>query len=223
MSTRIRISLPPSDLKRVGAAEMIAASLHQQILAGDLRPGDALREVEVATAFGVARNTAREGLKLLVRTGLATHEVHHGVAVRRLTAVDVNQLYGLRLILEEAACGRAGSLADAERTSLRDSLEEGQRALEQADVWRATVANQRFHRAIVGLLHNPRTEAVTESLLAELSLGLMLEERDEEAGRMWLGRNQGLYDLLSSGPPESCRRALAAYLDLSRRSLLRYL
>src|SRR5438552_2849018 len=65
--------------RRVGAAELIASTIRTQILAGKLQPGEPLPEVQVAAAFGVARNTVREGLKILARSGLAVHELHRGV------------------------------------------------------------------------------------------------------------------------------------------------
>jgi DNA-binding GntR family transcriptional regulator len=208
--------------KRVGAAELIANTLRDQILAGNLRPGDALPEVEVAAAFSVARNTVREALKILARSGLAFHEVHHGVSVRRLTAEDVNQLYGLRTILEGAGCDRAGHLAPSEIDHLFAPVQQGEAALAADDIWGTTIANQMFHRAIVSLIGNPRVEAVHNELLGELTLGLMLEERNEETAAMWLRENRKLVDLFVAGPARKARVALQAYLDASRANLLAY-
>ncbi|HVC76482.1 MAG TPA: GntR family transcriptional regulator [Candidatus Micrarchaeaceae archaeon] len=222
MSVRSRQLLRKADLPRVGAAEMIASALRDRILQGEVRPGDALREVDVANAFGVARNTVREALKLLIRSGLATHEVHHGVAVRRITAQDVNDIYALRELLELAAASRAGKLTDGEVASLTKPVEDGQTAIDGGDIWASTMANQAFHKAIIKLLHNPRAEAVHDDLLTELSLGLMLEERNAAAALDWARRNRELLDLFVSGPPGRCRPALAAYLDDARTHLLSY-
>ena len=143
---------------------MIATTLRERILQGEVRPGDPLREVDVATAFGVARNTVREALKLLVRSGLATHEVHHGVSVRQITAQDVNDIYALRELLELAAAARAGHLTADEATRLREAVDKGTAAIERLDIWASTQANQAFHRAIIKLLHNhePR-QCMTDS------------------------------------------------------------
>lgn len=201
---------------------MIASALRDRILAGEVRSGEALHEVDVANAFGVARNTVREALKLLIRSGLATHEVHHGVSVRVITAQDVNDIYALRQLLELAAAERAGRLTDGEVSSLEESVADSQSAIDRGDIWASTMANQAFHKAIIKLLNNPRAEAVHEGLLTELALGLMLEERNASVARDWARRNRELLSLFVSGPPGRCRSALSSYLDQARSHLLSY-
>jgi DNA-binding GntR family transcriptional regulator len=208
--------------RRVGAAELIASTIRKQILAGKLQPGEPLPEVQVAAAFGVARNTVREGLKILARSGLAVHELHRGVSVRSLTATDVNNLFGLRAILELAACDRAGALRDAEIHRLAAALETGELALQADDVWGSTMANQAFHRAIVSLLGNPRVEVVHDDVLAELTLGLMLEERDAHAAAEWHARNAEVLELFRQGTRTACRQAVTKYLADSRKHLLTF-
>jgi DNA-binding GntR family transcriptional regulator len=219
---RIKAALGERLPRRIGAAEMIADTLRDRILGGHLRPGDSLREVEVAETFGVARNTAREALKVLTLTGLTVHAVHHGVSVRRLTSDDVDALYGLRAILESAACDRAGALSDDELTALTASLDHHQAALDRSDVLAVAAANREFHRAIVDLLHNPRVTAVHADVMHELSLVLVLEERDAQMTTRWLERDCELVALFKTGPPESCRAALLSYLQDSRHNLKRW-
>lgn len=219
---RLKAALGTALPRRVGAAQMIADALRDRILDGHLRPGDSLREVEVAEAFGVARNTAREALKVLTLTGLTVHEVHHGVSVRELTPEDVDALYGLRSILEGAACERAGTLADAELAAMTASLDHHQAALERGDVVAVAAANRDFHRAIVELLGNPRVTAVHAEVMHELSLVLVLEEQDREMTARWLERDRELVKLFETGTPATCRSALLDYLDDSRRNLKRW-
>lgn len=208
--------------RRIGAAEMISATLRDRILDGHLRPGDSLREVEVAETFGVARNTAREALKVLTLTGLTVHEVHHGVSVRRLTPDEVDALYGLRTILESAACDRAGGLSDEELLALTTSLDHHESALQRGDVFAVAAANRQFHRAIIDLLHNPRVSAAHADVMHELSLVLVLEERDEQMTARWLERDRELVELFRDGQPERCRAALQEYLEDSRHNLKRW-
>jgi DNA-binding GntR family transcriptional regulator len=219
---RVRAALSAAPPRRVGAAQMIADALRDRILDGHLRPGDSLREVEVAEAFGVARNTAREALKVLTLTGLTVHEVHHGVSVRELTQEDVDAIYGLRSILESAACDRAGTLSDAELEAMTASLDRHQAALERGDVVAVAAANREFHRAIVELLHNPRVTAVHAEVMHELSLVLVLEERDRQTTARWLERDRELVALFEGGTPETCRAALLRYLDDARGNLKRW-
>jgi DNA-binding GntR family transcriptional regulator len=217
---RVSAALADALPRRVGAAQLIADALRDRILDGHLRPGDALREVEVAETFAVARNTAREALKVLTLTGLTVHAVHHGVSVRELTPDDVDALFGLRSILESAACDRAGALADEERAALTASLEHHQAAL--GDVSAVAAANREFHRAIVALLGNPRVTAAHAEVMRELSLVLVLEEQDPRMTPRWLERDRELAAQFERGTPATCRAELLGYLDESRRNLKRW-
>lgn len=61
-------------------SRQVAATLRAAIERGDLAPGDKLpSERELAATHGVARNTAREAVRLLVEAGLVT--AHHGRGV----------------------------------------------------------------------------------------------------------------------------------------------
>ena len=115
-------------LQRRGSADLIAADMRGRIVAGDLVAGDALREAELAEAFGVARNTVREALRLLTQAGLASYEMHHGVTVRRHTPAEVAAIFEVRAILEAAAARRAGTVGEGEAAPLRRAIEASEHA-----------------------------------------------------------------------------------------------
>ena len=80
--------------------EEIYDALHRQIIAGKYAPGDWLRQEDIATLMGVSMTPVREALDLLVSTGLAERVPYRGVRVREMSAKDIADAYGLRLILE---------------------------------------------------------------------------------------------------------------------------
>src|SRR5215216_2968786 len=74
--------------------------LHEKIISGIYKPGDWLRQEEIATQLGVSMTPVREGLDLLVSAGLAERVPYRGVQVREMSTKDVVEAYGMRLILE---------------------------------------------------------------------------------------------------------------------------
>jgi DNA-binding GntR family transcriptional regulator len=74
--------------------------LHEKIISGIYKPGDWLRQDDIATQLGVSMTPVREGLDLLVSAGLAERVPYRGVRVREMSTKDVVEAYGLRLILE---------------------------------------------------------------------------------------------------------------------------
>lgn len=205
-------------LQRRASADLIAAAVRERILAGDLVPGDPLREAELAEAFGVARNTVREGLRLLTQGGLATYEMHRGVTVRRHTAAEVAAVFEVRAIIEQAAARRAGTLEAGEAARLRRALEDSESADAVGDVKGVMTANVEFHRELVRLLGNPKLDDIFNQLLAELRL--ILTPLDRDVGGAWLGRNRELFDLLVDGDAATFRSRLQRYLDDSRRDVV---
>src|SRR3972149_3850895 len=80
--------------------EELFDALHRQIIAGKYGPGDWLRQEEIATQMGVSMTPVREALDLLVAAGIAERVPYRGVRVREMSAKDVADAYGMRLIFE---------------------------------------------------------------------------------------------------------------------------
>src|SRR5215208_6220103 len=80
--------------------EDISDVLHEKIISGVYKPGDWLRQEDIATQLGVSMTPVREALDLLVSAGLVERVPYRGVRVREMSTRDVVEAYGLRLILE---------------------------------------------------------------------------------------------------------------------------
>jgi DNA-binding GntR family transcriptional regulator len=85
------------------ASARIAGRLRAEILRGDLRPGDRIRQEEVAERFGASRLPVREALRILEAEGLTEHETHKGARVPRLSQHEVEVIYQMRERLEPLA------------------------------------------------------------------------------------------------------------------------
>src|SRR5512145_3300678 len=80
--------------------EDVFDALHEKIVSGKYKPGEWLRQDDIATGLGVSMTPVREALDLLVAAGLAERVPYRGVRVREMVTKDVVEAYGLRLILE---------------------------------------------------------------------------------------------------------------------------
>jgi DNA-binding GntR family transcriptional regulator len=93
--------------------EFVYAALRAEIRTGHLKPGDRLREIEIAQRLHVSRTPVREALKRLESEGLVTLSQPRGLTVTELSAGQVAELYAMREVLDVAAARFA-----AERASL---------------------------------------------------------------------------------------------------------
>lgn len=100
-------------------------SLRRMILYSELRPGEWLRQVELAEQFGVSRTPIREAMRSLQQEGLIEIVPNHGARVARLSLEEFEELYALRIGIEGLAARLATERIKAhEIEGLRAKLRE---------------------------------------------------------------------------------------------------
>lgn len=92
--------------------ETIHVALREAVLNGVYRPGEALRQEALAKQFGASRVPVREALKRLEAEGLVMLRPRRGYVVTSLDIDEVEEVFQLRMMLEE----HAAQLATVART-----------------------------------------------------------------------------------------------------------
>lgn len=138
--------------------------LRQQIIAVELRPGTALREVEIATSLGVSKTPVREAFVRLQKDRLVTLIPYRGAVVAGYSRADLCELYELRELLQ-GACARtaAHSISAADLTALTRNIRATHEAWERRehatvvelfDEFDAIMYRQSSNRWILDLIEN---------------------------------------------------------------------
>src|ERR1700751_4881575 len=78
------------------ASHGIAESPRAAILDGSYRPGERIRQEDVAARSGASRIPVREALRMLAAEGLVTLVANSGAWVTRLTMAECAELYLIR-------------------------------------------------------------------------------------------------------------------------------
>ncbi|MHB1526157.1 MAG: GntR family transcriptional regulator [Candidatus Dormibacteria bacterium] len=81
-------------------AEKAFTSLHQMILAGELKPGARLPIDDLAEMLGMSAMPVREAVRRLGAMGLVENVPHKGARLTELSVEDLSEVYTARLILE---------------------------------------------------------------------------------------------------------------------------
>ena len=152
--------------KRPPTAQVfVLAELRRSIIAGELLPGQPLRQDALAERFGVSRVPVREALKVLESEGQVTYEPHRGHRVATLSLADLLEVYHIRQILEAEAVRAAVANRDS---SILESMTAAARDVEEAsaagDLLRMTEANRRFHFILLNAARLPRLEKIVQIL-----------------------------------------------------------
>ena len=139
--------------------------LKQALLSGEFKPGQVLREVQLAQWCGVSRTPVREALRRLEQDGLV-HWEGQTLIVRRRSPEEILDIYATRITLEAMAAAVA-----AERRTDQDLRQLGWQlarceAASPADLTALVEANVGFSQQVWHASHN---ESLVD-LLERLSL-----------------------------------------------------
>jgi DNA-binding GntR family transcriptional regulator len=88
-------------------ADRIYESLKSSIISAELKGGDRLFEAKVAESFQASRTPVREAFRRLEQDSLVERVAQGGVRVTQVTPKTVEDLFGIRTVLEEYAIGLA--------------------------------------------------------------------------------------------------------------------
>jgi len=153
----------------ISRAEHAYRRLLDGIRAGDFRPGQRLREVDLATRLNVSRTPVREAIRRLASEGLVELAPGRGVMIIELNRQQVRELYFLRGTLEGAAARLAAQHAsESEIASFRLILEEIARV--EGDPMQVARLNREFHRQIYDAAHNRYLARALSQLSDSLAL-----------------------------------------------------
>lgn len=143
----------PEQYRDASRGEYVYCTLRDAIQSGRYRPGERVREDEIAKSLGVSRTPVREALHRLSERGLLELASGRGLVVVELNKQQMVELYAMREMLEGAAAGLAAQHAStAEIDTMNRLLEELRSAGENSE----TVAylNRLLHQTIYDAAHN---------------------------------------------------------------------
>jgi len=129
--------------------------LHDKIVSGKYKPGQWLRQDDVATQLGVSMTPVREAFDLLVASGLAERVAYRGVRVREISTKDIVEAYGLRLFLEVVIAEEAARHITPDQVAgLVRTIAEMKKHDDLKDVSIQRRLSREFHSAIADATKN---------------------------------------------------------------------
>lgn len=153
-------------LKHRTISEAIGTQLRDAVLSGEYPSGAQLRQDALAASFGVSRIPVREALLQLEAEGLVHIVPHKGAVVTGLSKAEVDDVFGLRLLLEVRLLRSSAPLLTAEDFDDLDRIQDAFGSAVQArDAARWGALNAELHMALYRRADLPRTIAIVANLL----------------------------------------------------------
>jgi DNA-binding GntR family transcriptional regulator len=144
----------------------VLEAIKHAILTGELRPGQALVETDLAEVLGVSKTPVREALKTLAGAGLVIMNPYKGAAVRVVDDELARHVYDARRLLEPEALARAVTRGH-DWQHAHQALHRADHAPDQAE---RSLANRDFHRELYVGCGNPLLIKMLDDLRDQTAL-----------------------------------------------------
>jgi DNA-binding GntR family transcriptional regulator len=218
-------SKPHGKRKVIAEASSLGEEIYRRIrrdIAGCVFvPGESFSESQLADLYGVGKAPVRWALAALSRERLVIARPRQGYTVAPLSIESLNEVFGVRLILEPAAARLAAGRADiALLNELQDRITAGIKAGDRRSERRWVEVNNAFHIEITRAAGNDRITQIVASLLEEsqraMHLLTFIIERVKSIG----GDHRDLIVALERGDGAAAERVARRHLENSRRLMM---
>jgi DNA-binding GntR family transcriptional regulator len=196
-------------------AEDVYRALKRDVLTLRHRPGEPLREVDLAERYGASRAPVREACRRLQQEGLVESVPYKGYFARRISLKEIAECYELRLVLEThavRAAVRLEALGRAEYT--KDDPASYEEFLER---------NLDFHTAVAEVAGNGRLLRVLRDLIESMQRFFFLGLDLGDFGAEMRDEHQELIRLMRDGDADGAVEMTRRQIERSRERILKAL
>lgn len=196
--------------------QSLAAKLREEIICGQLAPGQRIIEGYWARKFGVAQTSVREAINLLISEGFATKASGRSARVTSYSEADIAQIYEIRGALEGLAAGLTAQ-RQPDLEPLETSLKEMRKAMKSGEIRKLIEADLSFHLNLCELCGNRFLNAQIRTLIVPLfAFVAMRVVQGHRAAQEWeadLDRHKRIIELIREGDPYAAEFAVRASMQ----------
>ncbi len=201
--------------------DIVFEALREAVIAGQLRPGERLMEVQLAEELGVSRTPVREAIRKLELEGFVIMVPRKGAYVSDMSIKDVTDVFEIRRALE----GLAAELAAERMTD--EELEELERILvctaettARLDVLSTVDMDTGFHQVIYEASRNEKLSSMLYHLREQIQR--FRTQSLSRPGRLKraLVDHRGIVDALRQRDTELARKLAEQHIEDAESELL---
>lgn len=149
-----------------GATRKVYDYIFDGIINNRLLPGSAISELEISKKLQTSRSPVREAMMVLESEGMVRRYPGRGCFVTEITVQDINEIFGLRVLLEAEALRRSFELITPQEL---DALERELTALtpeDSEDTYYET--DRHLHELIINNCGNVRLMLILRTLNGQI-------------------------------------------------------
>ncbi|MEK5083213.1 GntR family transcriptional regulator [Bacillus sp. FSL H8-0515] len=199
--------------------------LKKMIFNGTFKPGERINETQLAKSFGVSRSPIREAMRLLEKDGLLKADERNGFSITSLTAKDVDEIYKIRIPLEQLAVELVIDEADEEElATLEKQLEETEKAIQNGMEDTEIISlNQKFHDMLVDFSHNRHLKNLLEHVNDLIHFCRILNYTGDHRAETILSEHRKIFAEVKKKNKEAAKQYVMAHFNHDCEHLKRVL
>jgi DNA-binding GntR family transcriptional regulator len=201
--------------------DIVFETLREAIIAGQLRPGERLMEVQIAEELGVSRTPVREAIRKLELEEFVVMVPRKGAYVAGISIKDITDVFEIRRALEGLSAELAAErMTEEELDELESIMVSTAETTERLDVVSAVDMDTGFHQVLYEASRNEKLRGMLYHLREQIQ-----RFRTQSLGRPGrlqraLVEHQGIVDALRSRDSELARQLAEQHIDNAESELL---
>lgn len=184
----------------------VLRQIEQAVLNHRLPPGTKLKEVQLATLFGVKRGMIRKVLTRLAHSRLVDQTPNRGARVAQPTVKEGRDLFASRRVIESAILDTLiKTIDEATIKQLRSALDQEEKAYDDKDAARALSLSVDFHRQLAKLAGNCVLEEYLNDIIHRSPLVILTHLSSENENQC---RNQEHAEIVEAIANRDSKKAI---------------
>lgn len=186
-----------------------------------IKPGDRLIEERLAKELNISRTPIRAALSRLAQDGLIELIPRKGGSVKKLDGKDVEEVYGLRQVLEGLAIRLFGSkISENELNKLKELLKRSKTYLSKESVVQLAKLDSEFHRFIIDNCGNDKLVDFLDSLYNFVQIfRVMGYYRPIRARQAWR-EHSNILEALTKRDIDKSQKLLEGHIENTKKYIL---
>lgn len=201
--------------------DVVFNTLREAILKGELKPGERLMEIQLASRLGVSRTPIREAIRKLELEGLVLTIPRRGAEVAKMTEKNMREVLVVRKALEvlagEIACD---TITPAQIVELKEAAKAFEQSMETKDLKKIAEADVKFHDVIYQSTGNQRLLQILNNLREQIYRYRIEYLKEESTYPSLLTEHQELIKGLKNKDKEYVIRIMNKHIENQEKTVI---
>lgn len=203
--------------------ESVYRELRRAILNGELKPGQILRQEELARDLGVSRAPLREALPRLEAEGFVVLHPRRGYSIVSLDPVEITEIFELRMLIEARAAFLAAEQRNAADIARARALLDEMTTIapeNAAAIVRWSDLNFQFHDVLLAPAGRPHLQRIVRGLRAQVEPYVRVEVGITRGLGEAQGEHERLFEAFAAGDAKTSERLTREHCEHTARRLV---